>query len=73
MIRRYGAPSKYDQSPYGTLCKSGKEGSNVFAVYIQMNEDDEFPLWEKIGMFAIDMDDVIIEEANRILNIKQFR
>lgn len=73
MIQRYGAPSKYDQSPYGTLCKSGREGSDVFAVYIQMSENDELPHWEKIGMFAIGMDDVIIEEANRILNIKQFR
>ena len=73
MIQRYGAPSKYDQSPYGTLCKSGREGSDVFAVYIQMSENDELHHWEKIGMFALGTDDMIIKEANRILSIKQIR
>lgn len=71
VLVRTGEPSKYDQSPYGTLCKKVKMMSDVFEMYIQMNKDDCNPRWEKVGIFSPETENLAIVEVNRILNIKK--
>ena len=71
MLIRFGEPSRYDQSPYGTLCKKVKMMSDIFEVYIQISEDDSKPCWEKIGIFSPKTENLIGHEVKRILNRKK--
>lgn len=72
-IVRWGKPSKHDQLPYGTICKSGHTAKQMFEIYVQMSHDDQFPEWEKVGDFSPVTYHVIEEEVNKILNVKQVR
>lgn len=69
IIIRSGEPTKYDHSPYGTICKSVK-GNGNFEIYVQINEDDSSPLWEKVGIFsnATATEHTINDEIERVLN-----
>ena len=72
LIVRWGKPSKHDQLSYGTICQSLGRGDS-FDIYVQMNEDDSNPLWEMVGTFSPKTQDLIMEEVNRLLNLKQVR
>jgi hypothetical protein len=71
MLVRFSKPCKYDQSSYGTVCKTIKTMSDTFEIYIQMSKDECYPCWEKVGIFSEKTEHLISEEVNRILNIKQ--
>jgi hypothetical protein len=71
MLFRSGEPTKYDQSPYGTICKRVKSLTDKFEIYVQMSKNDCCPLWEKVGMFSPETESLIEEEVNKILNIKK--
>ncbi len=71
MLIRAGEPSKYDQSPYGTLCKKVKTLNDNFEIYIQTSKDDCNPCWEKIGVFSQKTERLILKEVARILSIKK--
>lgn len=73
MIGRWGKPSKHDQVPYGTICKSGSIYNQIFEIYVQMSEDDKNPSWEKVGDFRPANYHLIEEEVKKILSLKQNR
>jgi len=69
MLIRCGEPSKYDHSPYGTICKSVKMVDDKFEIYVQISDDDSSPIWEKVGIFYCDEQEHIIQdEIKRVLN-----
>lgn len=70
IIVRYGEPSKYDQAPYGTLCKRIKTMSEAFEMYIQTSKNDTDPCWEKVGIFYPETEALMIKEVNEILNMR---
>jgi hypothetical protein len=72
-INRRGEPSKHDQLPYGTICKSGDISKNNFNVYVQTSRDECFPCWEKIFVSFPESDYSIEKEVDKLLNIKQVR
>jgi hypothetical protein len=47
IIYRYAPPNRYDQAPFGTLCKVAVE-PNKQLLYIQNSNDAENPKWEII-------------------------
>ena len=47
----YGAPTKYNKEPQGTIWLSSKNDDETIIRYIQISEDKENPRWEKIGTF----------------------
>jgi hypothetical protein len=43
ILHRFGEPNKFDQSPYGTLCKV--RNGESYTVYRQISHDSENPEW----------------------------
>lgn len=52
VIIRTGNPSKFDQNPFGTLCKTMDYRKNNYDLYIQINKNDANPSWQMIGSFS---------------------
>lgn len=64
-ITRYHPPTKYDQLPLGTICKTIHDHSptvsydlnpaittdDSFDLYIQLSKDADHPHWERFGIF----------------------
>ncbi len=71
MLIRTGEPSKYDQSPFGTICKRVKTMDDTFEIYVQLSEDDSVPCWEKVGIFSSETNDKIQEEVERIVSVRR--
>jgi hypothetical protein len=72
LIVRSGKPSRYDQLPYGAICQALTDPhSDNFEIYVQMNQDDRIPRWEKVGVFSPETQQSIMEEVNKIFNMKK--
>ena len=71
MIIRSGEPCKYDQSPYGTVCKRVKPLNEKFEIYVQMSKNENYPQWEKVGIFSQSSEHTIASEVERVLSIKK--
>lgn len=52
MLKRFGLPSKLDESPQGT--KLRVDHGETFDLYIQISHDEQNPHWEFIGNFTED-------------------
>lgn len=68
MLIRHGEPSKYDHSPYGTICKSVRALSDEFEIYVQLSNDESVPSWEMVGIFTKGTEHAIQEEVQRLIN-----
>jgi len=71
MIVRSGEPCKYDQSPYGTICKREKLMGEKIEIYVQISKNENFPKWELIGVFPKCSERATINELKKKLNIKK--
>lgn len=71
MLIRFGKPSKYDQLPYGTICKRISTMGETFEVYIQMGKNDSYPCWEMVGIFTPQTENTIADEVRRIFHIEK--
>lgn len=49
-LERFSVPTKYDAAPYGTLC-SVKQDDDTIVYYIQISNDPECIVWERVGYF----------------------
>lgn len=67
MLLRSGEPSKYDEAPYGTLCKTAKTMCDTFEIYVQTNLNSEAPHWEFVGVFSKESEYEIQEQSEHIL------
>lgn len=73
LIIRSSKPSKHDQLIYASICKTIKALSDEFDIYVQMSHDEKNPQWEKVGTFSPETNDLVIDEINKLLNMKQVR
>jgi len=67
MLLRSGEPSKYDEAPYGTLCKTAKTLGDTFEIYVQLSLNEESPRWERVGVFSPETEHDIGSEVERVL------
>lgn len=71
MLIRHGEPSKYDYSPFGTICKCIKTLNDEFEIYVQMSNDEESPQWERLGIFSSSSEHTIQEEVNKMIGLNK--
>lgn len=64
MIIRQSEPSKYDQSPFGTVCKCMIDREHdTFEVYVQLSANEDIPRWDFVGSFPKNSLESDIEQA----------
>jgi hypothetical protein len=68
MIIRYGKPNKLDKLPYGTTCKLASTFKDEFEVYVQINNDENYPNWYLIGAFNSSTESEIPDATQKILD-----
>lgn len=61
-IFRVGVPSKFDQYPHGTTCKTESSHDGNYELYIQFSKNEEEPKWELIGSFNEDSPESYVSE-----------
>ena len=50
-VKRYAVPSRYEPSPYGTVCEVIAEQDQPSEFYVQVSKDEQSPLWISRGAF----------------------
>lgn len=71
MLVRCGEPSKYDHSPFGTVCMSSKNIDGKFEIHVQISSEESMPIWESLGIFSHDTKHLIPNEISNILSRKK--
>lgn len=67
---RHSAPSKYDQSEIGTVCRVNLD-DDEFELYLQMSLNSDIPNWVNLGKFTSkDSDNQIATLIDSTLNKK---
>jgi len=67
LIRR-GIPGKYDEAPYGTLCRVGETD---YDLYVQLSDEEDCPKWALVGGFNKNhSQDRIFQEIQKVKELK---
>lgn len=60
ILERYGQPGKFDEAPYGSICKVSDHHHESFDLYVQISKTIT-PIWEFIDKFSVPVSDIDIE------------
>lgn len=68
ILTRYGEPSKYDYSPYGSICKVIKATSEEFDIFVQLSYDEEHPQWNFVESSKSITNKELLTKVKKIIN-----